>query len=585
MPKSEDLSKYIHTFIHTRIHTWNAPPAYLTHADVPFTPAAAHSPPLHACVSVSCPPQPFPPLAGAGLVHARDLDLVQSAVHCVHTPQSVHSPSITHWPPVHATDSEESPMQSLPPFLGAVHDLERVLIQSAAHSVQTPQSVHLPSTTHLPPLHARLSVALPTQSLPPFLGAVHDLERVLVQSAAHSVQIPQSVHLPSTTHLPPLHARLSVALPTQSLPPFWGAVHDLERVLVQSAAHSVQIPQSVHLPSTTHLPPLHARLSVALPTQSLPPFWRAVHDLERVLVQSAAHSVQIPQSVHLPSTTHLPPLHARLSVALPTQSLPPFWGAVHDLERVLVQSAAHSDQTPQSDHLPWTTHLPPEHVDVCLAVPVQSFPPLLGAGAVHDLDLSLVQSARHSDHSPHSVHSPSSGHFPPVHVTVSLALPLHAFPPFIGAGLLQERPLCFVQSASHCDHVPHSPQPPSTRHFPPVQSATCLLFPLHFLPPFCGIGLLHLRARSLVHPVPHSDHFPQSVQPPSTGFGGHLPPEHERLVVTSPGHDFPPYLGTGFVHERVRSWVQSAVHPVQLPQSVHPPLMAEKYRWAYIVYI
>ena len=84
--------------------------------------------------------------------------------------------------------------------------------------------------------------------------------------------------------------------------------------------------------------------------------------------------------------------------------------------------------------------------------------------------------------------------------------------------------------------IPHGP----LLHFYPF-----LAFPLHFLPPFEGGGLVHVRLRNflpLPHFLLHSPKSLQSVQPPSTAEKG-----TRHFCKISKSHDWP---------RHVRTWVR-----------------------------
>lgn len=55
-------------------------------------------------------------------------------------------------------------------------------------------------------------------------------------------------------------------------------------------------------------------------------------------------------------------------------------------------------------------------------------------------------------------------------------------------------------------------------HSPSVQFLLSIMLPLQCFPPFLGGGAWHSRLRQWVHSVPQADHFAHSVQPPSTGM-------------------------------------------------------------------
>lgn len=55
-------------------------------------------------------------------------------------------------------------------------------------------------------------------------------------------------------------------------------------------------------------------------------------------------------------------------------------------------------------------------------------------------------------------------------------------------------------------------------HNPSVQFLLSIMLPLQCFPPFMGGGAWHSRLRQWVHSVPQADHFAHSVQPPSTGM-------------------------------------------------------------------
>lgn len=53
-------------------------------------------------------------------------------------------------------------------------------------------------------------------------------------------------------------------------------------------------------------------------------------------------------------------------------------------------------------------------------------------------------------------------HRPPVQLSVASATPSHSRPPCLGSGAVQSLLRCLSQSELHTDHWPHSLQPPST---------------------------------------------------------------------------------------------------------------------------
>lgn len=55
-------------------------------------------------------------------------------------------------------------------------------------------------------------------------------------------------------------------------------------------------------------------------------------------------------------------------------------------------------------------------------------------------------------------------------------------------------------------------------HSPSVQFLLSIMLPLQCFPPFLGGGAWHSRLRQWVHSVPQADHLAHSVQPPSTGM-------------------------------------------------------------------
>lgn len=57
-------------------------------------------------------------------------------------------------------------------------------------------------------------------------------------------------------------------------------------------------------------------------------------------------------------------------------------------------------------------------------------------------------------------------------------------------------------------------------HSPSVQFLLSIMLPLQCFPPFLGGGAWHSRLRQCVHSVPQADHLAHSVQPPSTATRG-----------------------------------------------------------------
>ena len=146
---------------------------------------------------------------------------------------------------------------------------------------------------------------------------------------------------------------------------------------------------------------------------------------------------------------------------------------------------------------------------------------------------------------------PSTGQSLVLHASVSVASPAHWLPPWAGVGLLHVRVLCWVpepQDLLQASGGPQSLQPPSTGQSLVLQAWFSEVAPAHSLPPWAGLGLLHVRVLCCV-PVPQDllQAFggPQSLQPPSTGQSLVL---HASLSVASPAHWLPPLAGVGLLH-------------------------------------
>jgi len=215
---------------------------------------------------------------------------------------------------------------------------------------------------------------------------------------------------------------------------------------------------------------------------------------------------------------HIPPVHTVFSWLEPEQGFPPWAGAElsHFLDLECVQLLSHVDHCVQFPQFPSIgRHLSPIHVSVSLPKPRQSLPPLAGAGASHLLVLDLTHLLPHSDHGDQVPQTPWMIHLPSVQDSDSSPEPGQEFPPFLGAGLSHFLDLVFVQLLSQDDQDPQFPQIPSTTHCPSIQDSVSLPEPKQGFPPFWGAGFLHFLSLSFVQLLIHDDHEDQIAQFPS----------------------------------------------------------------------
>jgi hypothetical protein len=279
-------------------------------------------------------------------------------------------------------------------------------------------------------------------------------------------------------------------------------------------------------------------------------------------------------------------MHATVCVSLPGQGWPPLLGLGLSQVRLCCKVPAphvalHAVALAQSDQPPSPGHGAFEHATVRSSLPGQGNPPLLGLGLSQVRRCSNLPSPHVAPHAvalPQSDQPPSTGHGAFEHATVCVSLPGQGWPPLLGLGLSQVRVCCKVPAphvAPHAVALTQSDQPPSTGHGACMHATVCVSLPGQGWPPLLGLGLSQVRVCCKVpspHVAPHAVALTQSDQPPSTGHGACM---HATVCVSLPGQGWPPLLGLGLSQVRVCCKVPAphvAPHAVALTQSDQPPL-------------
>ena len=219
-----------------------------------------------------------------------------------------------------------------------------------------------------------------------------------------------------------------------------------------------------------------------------------------------------------------------------------------------------------------------------VAEPLQSLPPFEGDGLLQERVPVRVPLPQVTGQPPnvHALQPPLTGQALLVpQLSVIVSEPAQAFPPFAGAGLVQERvpvrvpPLPQVTEQLEKDQALHTPSTAQAVLVPQV--SVLKSEPAQAFPPFEGAGLVQVRVLVRVPPLPQETEQLETVQALHTPLTGQavLVPQ-VSVLVSEPAQALPPFAGAGLVQERVPVRVPplpQVTEQLEKDQALHMPLM------------